>query len=516
MQTDTLQTDTLGIGDSLFGKQEAAAASRGDPALPTQRRLDQRLRAQRLRLIWMYSLGLSVFSWLWCAGSVAYGLVISHSGWLTVFMASHASILAVGACIALVFCRYRSLRAATYTNVAALLVVGAIHLACLDNAEAAGVIIYCVAVSVAALVLEGREWLRVGAIISATALVGGLLHWFPVIQPFHMPELLENVATLMAVTLGLAYPMGMLWLFSSNLTASQAEAWRLARSATEANQLLTERSREVEVRSEQLEAKNLELSDFLYVVSHDLRAPLINLEGFSRALQDNLSTLDGLMQMCDGNGAGIRAAQQAWPPLRAEITEALDFILRSVAKMDFLVKGLLELSRIDTRPNQPQAVELNAIVGDILGAMQYNINARGIEVTVEPLPTVVGDAVRLSQLFSNLIDNAIKYMKPRGEARIHIGCQECDDGYRFFVRDTGLGIRAEDHAKIFRLFTRLCNSGVPGEGIGLTAVKKIVEKHKGRIWVESELGQGSTFWFTLPRSGGKEGTGHDARKQAAH
>ena len=161
-------------------------------------------------------------------------------------------------------------------------------------------------------------------------------------------------------------------------------------------------------------------------------------------------------------------------------------------------------------------MELNTIVADILGALQYNISARGIDVTVEPLPTVLGDAVRLSQVFSNLIDNAIKYMKPRGEAAIHIGCQERGDAYRFFVRDTGLGIRPEDHGKIFRLFTRLCSSTVPGEGLGLTAVKKIVEKHGGKIWVESDLGQGSTFWFILPRRGAEERSDTDAATEAIH
>jgi signal transduction histidine kinase len=276
--------------------------------------------------------------------------------------------------------------------------------------------------------------------------------------------------------------------------------------------LIAERTRELEVRGEQLEAKNAEISDFLYVVSHDLRAPLINLEGFSRALQENMATLAELMPKSNGNGNGgsLSGLRDAWPSLKSDVNESLDFILRGVAKMDFLVGGLLELSRIDSRPNADRPVDLNTTVDDVLGSLQFRIAERGIRVCVDPLPTVQGDPIRMSQVFSNLVDNAIKYMKPQGEAEIHIGCHTNGAAHHFFVRDTGIGIRAEDHARVFRLFTRVSASAVPGEGLGLTAVKKIIEKHEGRIWVESDLGQGSTFWFTLPKEVGPERRENDA------
>jgi signal transduction histidine kinase len=101
-------------------------------------------------------------------------------------------------------------------------------------------------------------------------------------------------------------------------------------------------------------------------------------------------------------------------------------------------------------------------------------------------------------VFANLIDNAVKYTKPQGAASIHVGCTLRGDTPHFFVRDSGVGIRSQDQAKIFRLFGRVGAATVPGDGMGLTAVKKILEKHGGRIWVDSALGQGSTFWFTLP------------------
>jgi len=203
--------------------------------------------------------------------------------------------------------------------------------------------------------------------------------------------------------------------------------------------------------------------------------------------------------LSNGGGGTHASVRDAWPGLKSEIGESLDFILRGVTKMDGLVRGLLELSRIDRRPQTDEAVDLSTTVDEVLGSQHYRITQRGIDVAVDPLPTVSGDPMRLGQVFANLIDNAIKYMKPQGEARIHVGCSNGGDTHTFFVRDSGLGIHANDHGRVFRLFTRLANDGPAGEGLGLTAVKKIVEKHGGRVWVESALGEGSTFWFTLPK-----------------
>jgi signal transduction histidine kinase len=266
---------------------------------------------------------------------------------------------------------------------------------------------------------------------------------------------------------------------------------------------MAERTTELELHKGQLEAKNHEMSDFLYVVSHDLRAPLINLEGFSRSLEDSIGTLDRVMQERGPDRAGNGAAMNdPWPELRSEIDESLEFILRSVSKMDFLVRGLIELSRIDTRPQHLEAVDLDRTVESVLDSLRCLINERGIAIEVDPLPTVRGDPVRLNQVFGNLIENAIKYMKPEGEAKIHVGRRTNGVEDLFFIHDTGAGIRDEDQSKVFRLFTRLTPSGSSGEGLGLTAVRKIVERNGGRIWIESEVGSGSTFWFTWPQSGG--------------
>ncbi|MGH7786501.1 MAG: sensor histidine kinase [Candidatus Binatia bacterium] len=457
------------------------------PVLPGQSALDGDLRSRRLALVRWYSLGIAVVGslwfFVWCAAFLAYAERPSTVEWLAT--ASQSILLGGAGWYALYRTSHGRLRRATYTNVAALILAATINLAFIRNAEGSAIVMFTVAMSLAALVLEGREWLWLGGALGVSALAGTLLHFFPVGGQVELPPRLAIGSLLCAATMGLAFPMGFFWFFSANLTASRSEAWDAARHAADAERLATERAEQLEQRTEQLQAKNAEMNDFLYVVSHDLRAPLINLEGFSRALQDGMTAL--------------AETPAHWEILKPDIDESLDFILRSVAKMDFLVQGLLELSRIDSRPQLAQAVDLRAIVGAAVDSLRFSIDARGIALHVDPLPVVTGDPVRISQVFSNLIDNAVKYAKPNGDAQLHIGCEPRGSALHCFVRDNGIGIRREDQAKIFRLFGRVGGHGVAGDGMGLTAVKKILEKHGGKIWVESALGEGSTFWFTLPR-----------------
>jgi signal transduction histidine kinase len=469
--------------------------------VPAQGTLDDELHRQRLGWVGIYSLGIGVFGLGWGIAFVSYGLLSGGLDRVTMAVSLQAGVLSTAGWWASSLCRRGRLRPATYMNFAALLFAATANLACTTNAEGVAVITYGVAMSLAAMVIEGREWLWVTLVLSGCALLGSLLHSFPLIAQGALPDPVAIGALLCTATLGLAVPAALFWLFSANLTASRAEAWALAREAADAQQLATDRARQLERRTEQLQAKNAELNDFLYVVSHDLRAPLINLEGFSRTLQEDLA---GLGEVITGRDPTVTLTPQAaWAAAQETLDESLDFIVRSVAKMDFLVRGLLELSRIDNRPHVADRVDVERIVDDVFASMQFNIAARGIAVRVDPLPAVTGDALRISQVFGNLIDNAIKYTKPEGEAHIRVGCETRDGDLHFFVRDTGIGIRAEDQVKIFRLFTRIGSAGVAGDGMGLTAVKKILEKHGGKIWVESAPGRGSTFWFTLPPAAGQ-------------
>jgi signal transduction histidine kinase len=167
--------------------------------------------------------------------------------------------------------------------------------------------------------------------------------------------------------------------------------------------------------------------------------------------------------------------------------------------MDALITGLLNVSRVATRTHPTEEVHLPAAIETIVESFRYQLEQRGIAVKVGDLATVRGDPVRLNQVFSNLVDNAIKYMGDSTRREIAIGMRAGNGaGPVYFVSDSGPGIPPENHETVFRLFRRLANgAAVPGEGLGLAMVRKIVEKHGGRIWVESAPGEGSTFCFTL-------------------
>ena len=452
--------------------------------------LDAVLRRQRLWLVRILSACIAFFGIGWCLLFLLYLQSTGGEDAVTRVVTAHAALLGSAGALALLRCQTGHLSQASAINLAALMIAGTVNLATIANAEGAGIATYGVAASVAALTLEGRAWLWFGIALAGSALLGALLHAFPLIDLVVLPAPLAVGSLMVAASLGVAVPAALFWLFSRHLTTSRSEAWALARSVAEANQRATNQAQTLQQRTEQLQSKNTELNDFLYVVSHDLRAPLINLEGFGRTLQQSLVELQTAI---DAEGGPRR-----WPELREEIDESLDFILRSVSKMDLLARGLLDLSRLDSRPVAEQPVDLARLVDDVVASLRHSISARGIDVQVDPLPYVTGDPLRLGQVFGNLIDNAVKYMRRDGEARIHVGSEPLPDGGRYFVRDSGIGIRPEDQAKIFRLFARVGAQAVPGDGLGLTAVKKIVEQHGGSIWVESALGEGSTFWFTLP------------------
>jgi DNA-binding LacI/PurR family transcriptional regulator/signal transduction histidine kinase len=228
----------------------------------------------------------------------------------------------------------------------------------------------------------------------------------------------------------------------------------------------------------ELETKNAELERFTYTVSHDLKAPLITLRGFLGFVEQ-----DARASNFDRMEADL-----------ARIVEATD-------KMRRLLDELLELSRIRRMMNPPEDVAFASVVQDALQLAQGRLAARNVQVEVAAhLPIVHGDRARLVEVVQNLVDNACKFMGDQPEPQITIEQSGTDrDGKPIvFVRDNGIGIDPQYHAKVFGLFDKL-NPKSEGTGIGLALVKRIIEVHGGRIWVESELGAGATFLFTLPR-----------------
>jgi signal transduction histidine kinase len=251
--------------------------------------------------------------------------------------------------------------------------------------------------------------------------------------------------------------------------------------ALENTRLFSDLQAELTARKElitELESKNAELERFTYTVSHDLKSPLFTIRGFLGYLeQDALS----------GNHERMRSDIQ-------RIKDATD-------KMQHLLNDLLELSRIGRTGNEPETVSFTELVHEAVALVQGRINANGISIHVaHDLPAVYGDKVRLLEVMQNLIDNAAKFMGDQPMPRINIGQEGEEDGKPiFYVSDNGIGISPEHHERVFGLFNKL-DVKADGTGIGLALVKRIIEIHGGRIWVESELGMGAKFCFTLPRS----------------
>ncbi len=233
---------------------------------------------------------------------------------------------------------------------------------------------------------------------------------------------------------------------------------------------------EIEAKNIELQGQNAELERFNYTVSHDLKAPLVTIKGFLGLLQKDINAQD----------------QEAIERDAEQIGDAAD-------KMGQLLEELLELSRIGRQINAPENLDLNQLMQEALARVAIQIEKQNVEVRVAPdMPTVFGDPGRLLEVFQNLIDNSIKFMGSQQAPRIEIGAHRDNGEVHCFVRDNGIGIASEYQGRVFELFERL-DTRVEGTGVGLALIKRIIEVHGGRIWIESEgEGQGATFWFTLP------------------
>jgi len=231
----------------------------------------------------------------------------------------------------------------------------------------------------------------------------------------------------------------------------------------------------VEERTEELQSKNSEMERFVYTVSHDLRSPLVTIQGFDGFLKEDIEK---------GNAEKVKAD--------------LRMIEQAVTKMDRLLSETLELSRIGRVADPPEDVPFGEIVGEALLQTSQRTKSAGIDVLVaNDLPVVHVDKMRIVEAMVNFIENSIKYRGEQQHPRIDIGYRTEAEKTVFYVRDNGMGIDPSQHEKVFELFYKV-NKTSEGTGAGLAIVKRIIEVHGGRIWVESELGKGTTVCFTLP------------------
>ncbi len=227
----------------------------------------------------------------------------------------------------------------------------------------------------------------------------------------------------------------------------------------------------------ELENKNAELERFAYAVSHDLRSPLVTIRGFLGLLEKSANQGD-----------------------MTSFHKDIQRISSATARMDSLLKDVLQLSRAGHLANEPQEVPFNELVQEVLDIVHGQLDGSNITLQTQPdLPAVYGDRPRLVEVLQNLIDNAVKYMGDQKSPLIEIGMQGMENSMPvFYVKDNGIGISPEYHERIFRLFDKLDTSS-EGTGVGLALVKRIVEFHGGRVWVESNAGKGAAFYFTLPK-----------------
>ncbi len=252
------------------------------------------------------------------------------------------------------------------------------------------------------------------------------------------------------------------------------------------NQSLEERVAE---RTADLREANDEIQRFAFIVSHDLRSPLVNIMGFTsemEALQDDIFS--------DPPQPAEQRAQ-----LRREVTEALGFIKSSIAKMDRLINAILNLSRAGRREFTASPVQLNTLLTAMSKDVAHRLQEIEGELEIAPLPEISSDRLALEQIFSNLIDNAIKYRSNDRPVRIRIDSEERGNFAVIRVADNGRGIDKKDYERIFELFRRAGVQDRPGEGIGLAHVRAMVRRLGGTIRVDSELGQGTTFTVILPK-----------------
>jgi len=232
---------------------------------------------------------------------------------------------------------------------------------------------------------------------------------------------------------------------------------------------------ELERRIDEAEAKNAEMERFVYTVSHDLRSPLVTIQGFAGFLREDIS---------EDN--------------RDKIDTDLRMIEEAVVNMDHLLKDTLELSRIGRVASPPEDASFGDIVHESLDRFSAEIGSKGVEVVLaESWPKVRVDRLRIQEVLMNLIENGLKYMGNESNPEIEIGWRREGDETIFFIRDNGTGIEADQQEKVFDLFYKL-DPDTEGSGVGLAIVKRIIEVHNGRIWIESEVGTGTTFFFNLP------------------
>jgi two-component system, chemotaxis family, sensor kinase Cph1 len=283
-----------------------------------------------------------------------------------------------------------------------------------------------------------------------------------------------------------------LWKETVQLTS---EHWQLPEVAAALNlrkaivNIVLRQAEELAILAQDLERSNAELKKFAYVASHDLQEPLNQVANYVQLLE---------MRYND--------------KLDEDAQEFIDFAVEGVSLMQTLIDDILVYSKVDLKGNEWELTDLEMPLNHALGNLRGRINETGAVITYDALPTIMADSTQIMQLFQNLLANAIKFQKPGEPPQIHIGVQRQELSWVFSVTDNGIGLEPQFADRVFVIFQRLhTRDEYPGSGMGLAICKKIVECHRGQIWVDSAPNQGATFQFTIPVGGQDFPHAHERR-----
>lgn len=269
-------------------------------------------------------------------------------------------------------------------------------------------------------------------------------------------------------------PIGFMEI-NSDITERKKAEESLKKAHDKLELKVQERTVELNILVDELKRSNEELKQFAYVTSHDLQEPLRTIASFTQLLKRRYEH-----------------------ELDEDADEFIDYIVNGANRMQMMIKALLDYSRVNTRINEFKQSNFNEILYQTLNSLKIAIDESNSVITIDPLPTIMVDDKQMIQLFQNLISNAIKFRKIQESIKIHISCEKVSTNYIFSVSDNGIGIESQFKDRIFEVFQRLhTRDEYSGTGIGLAVCKKIVERHGGQIWVESEPEMGSTFYFTI-------------------
>jgi signal transduction histidine kinase len=272
----------------------------------------------------------------------------------------------------------------------------------------------------------------------------------------------------------------------------------LRASRLELSVLNTDLERLVDSRTMELQRANAEIQRFAYIVSHDLRSPLVNVMGFTAELESATHVIARALHDRAQPGVAVPSSVEVRQAVEEDLPEAIGFIRSSTQKMDRLINAILRLSREGRRTLAPELLDLNTLVRSIADTMQHRLTETGTEIAIAQLPIITCDRTALEQILSNLMENALKYLEPGRPGQIRISGQAVRGRAIIEVADNGRGIDPRDHERIFDLFRRSGVQDQPGEGIGLAHVRALAYRLGGVIEVVSELGQGATFRVNLP------------------